>query len=197
MMQHLLLAPLTPDDPGREPMEWYCEPPAWRDENGVLTVTTAHGSDFWRMTHYGFVRDNGHFFFDRVAGDFTAEVKVTGDYAALYDQAGLMARLDETTWLKTGVEYVEGVQQLSAVVTRDFSDWSVTPAPGNPTSLWLRLTRRGDTVEVHTSFDGQIYTLLRLAYFPPARPVQVGPMACSPDGPGFTARFEGFAISNP
>ena len=175
-------------------MEWHCEPPAWRDEGGVLTVTTAHGSDFWRKTHYGFVRDNGHFRFERVAGDFTAEVKVTGAYSALYDQAGLMVRLDEATWIKTGIEYVDSVQQRSAVVTHDVSDWSVAPAPGNPPSLWLRLTRQGDTVEIHTSLDGQTFSLLRLAYFPPAAAVQVGPMACSPDGPGFTARFEDFSI---
>lgn len=175
-------------------MEWHGEPPAWRDEDGVLTVTTAHGSDFWRKTHYGFVRDNGHFYFERVAGDFTAEVKVTGEYAAQYDQAGLMVRLDEANWIKTGIEYVDGAQQLSAVVTHDFSDWSVAPTPDNPPMLWLRLIRQGDTVEVYTSFDGQTYSLLRLAYFPPGAEVQVGPMACSPDGPGFTARFEGFSI---
>lgn len=175
-------------------MEWHCEPPAWRDDEGAITVTTAHGSDFWRKTHYGFVRDNGHFFFERVAGDFAAEAKITGDYTALYDQAGLMARLDEATWIKTGIEFVDGAQQLSAVVTRDYSDWSVAPAPDNPSSLWLRLTRQGDTIEIHTSFDGQTYTMLRLAYFPPAEPVQVGIMACSPEGPGFTARFEDFSV---
>lgn len=175
-------------------MEWHCEPPAWTDDNGVITVTTAHGSDFWRMTHYGFVRDNGHFYFDRLAGDFVAEVKVTGAYAALYDQAGLMVRLDEANWIKTGIEYVDGVQQISAVVTRDYSDWSIVPAPQNPPSLWVRLTRQGDTVEIHTSFDGQTFTMRRLAWFPPAQTVQVGIMACSPDGPGFTARFEDFSV---
>lgn len=175
-------------------MEWHCEPPAWRDEDGVITVTTAHGSDFWRKTHYGFVRDNGHFYFDRIAGGFVVEAKITGDYAALYDQAGLMVRLDEANWIKTGIELVDGAQQVSAVVTRDTSDWSVMPAPGNPTALWLRLTRQGDTIEIHTSFDGQIYTLLRLAYFPPGDVARVGIMACSPEGPGFTARFEAFSI---
>src|SRR5690242_2644914 len=121
--------------PGEGMMEWHCEPPAWRDEGGVLTVTTAHGSDFWRKTHYGFVRDSGHVRFERVSGDFTVEVKVTGEYAALYDQAGLMVRLDEANWIKTGIEYVEGAQQLSAVATRYVSDRSVAPAPRTPPSL--------------------------------------------------------------
>ena len=33
-----------------------------------------------------------------------------------------MVRLDEANWLKCGIEFVEGVQQVSAVVTRDYSD---------------------------------------------------------------------------
>ena len=176
-------------------MEWQNEPPAWRDEDGVIELTTAPGTDFWRVTHYGFVRDNGHVRFDRVAGDFVATVRVTGAYAAQYDQAGLMVRLDAATWIKTGIEFVDGAQQVSAVVTREVSDWSVMPAPRDAAALWLRLTRRGDAVEIHASFDGQTYALVRLAPFPPAVPVQVGVMACSPDGPGFTARFEQFMVS--
>jgi regulation of enolase protein 1 (concanavalin A-like superfamily) len=42
-------------------MDWLNEPPAWREEDGVLTVTTGLKTDFWRETHYGFVRDDGHF----------------------------------------------------------------------------------------------------------------------------------------
>jgi uncharacterized protein len=89
-------------------MEWLNEPPRWREQGGRLSVVTAGGTDFWRTTHYGFVRDSGHFRFDRVSGDFTAEVMVSGDHRELYDQAGLMVRLDAAHWLKAGVEYVEG-----------------------------------------------------------------------------------------
>jgi uncharacterized protein len=61
------------------------------------------------------VRDSGHFRFDRVSSDFTAQVTVSGDYRELYDQAGLMLRLDAEHWLKAGVEYVEGRRMLSAL----------------------------------------------------------------------------------
>ena len=40
-------------------VERYNEPPAWRDEGNRLTVTTGPDSDFWRVTHDGFVRDTG------------------------------------------------------------------------------------------------------------------------------------------
>ena len=62
--------------------------------------------------------------------DFVASVKVTGQYKALYDQAGLMLRLDDQNWIKTGIEYVDERQNVSAVVTREFSDWSrLSPEP--------------------------------------------------------------------
>ncbi len=123
-------------------MEWLNEPPAWERRGDDLVVTAGPKTDFWRTTHYGFVRDNGHFWSRLWAGDFVAEVKVTGDYRDLYDQAGLMVRLDETVWLKCGVEFVDGVQQASAVVTRDHSDWSVAPLPGNPLPLAPRRPHR-------------------------------------------------------
>ena len=77
----------------------------------TFAVTTEHDTDFWRETHYGFIRGpNGHFYYQEVSGDFRCEVKVSGHYAALDDQAGLMVRLDAMTWLKAGIEFVEGVQ---------------------------------------------------------------------------------------
>jgi len=59
-------------------VEWYNEPPAWRDEGECLTVTRGPDSDFWRVTHYGFVRDTGHLRYRTIAGDATAEVWVRG-----------------------------------------------------------------------------------------------------------------------
>ncbi|MCU1251109.1 MAG: methylase involved in ubiquinone/menaquinone biosynthesis, partial [Edaphobacter sp.] len=45
---------------------------------------------------------------------------------------------------RRGFEYVHGVQNISAVVTRDVSDWSVIPRRDNSESLWLRMQRQGD-----------------------------------------------------
>ncbi len=37
---------------------------------------------------------------------YSIEATVTGDYEALYDQAGLMLRLDERNWIKAGIASV-------------------------------------------------------------------------------------------
>ncbi|WP_414514460.1 DUF1349 domain-containing protein [Nostoc sp. PCC 9305] len=175
-------------------MEWYNEPPVWEVKDKAIAITSGAKTDFWRETHYGFIRDNGHFFYQKIQGDFIAEVKISGQYQDLYDQAGLMVRLDELNWLKCGIEFVNGVQQVSAVVTRNYSDWSVIPMPQNPSAIWVRVTRRSTAIEVEYSLNGTEYTMLRLAYLTPVETVSVGVMCASPEGNGFQTRFEKFQI---
>lgn len=176
-------------------MEWYNEPPHWQVQEDKFTVRSGAKTDFWRETHYGFIRDNGNFFYQTVTGDFTVEVKISGEYRELYDQAGLMLRLDESHWIKCGIEFVEGVQQVSAVVTRTYSDWSIVPMPQNPSFLRLRVVRRGTAVEVQYSLNETDYQMLRLAYLTPVETINVGVMCASPEGNGFPVTFEEFKIS--
>jgi regulation of enolase protein 1 (concanavalin A-like superfamily) len=178
-------------------MQWYNEPSIWNEQAEIVDVNAGANTDFWQKTHYNFRRDNGNFYYQKVKDNFTAEVKVIGQYQALYDQAGLMIRENENTWLKCGIEYVEGVQNVSAVVTRDYSDWSVVPLSQAPVALWLRVQRRSETVEVQYSLDGDNYQMLRLAYLTDAETVQVGLMCASPQGEGFSVTFESFKITQP
>jgi uncharacterized protein len=176
-------------------MEWINEPPKWSAEGETITVTAGGQTDFWRKTHANFIADSGHFYQQAVTGDFEMTVKVSGKYATLYDQAGMMIRLDDSNWIKCGIELVEDVQQASVVVTRDYSDWSVIPLPEKPPVIWLRLVRLGNTVEVYFSLDGESYTLMRQAYMIPAPKLQAGLMCAAPKGDGFNVTFEGFTIT--
>lgn len=173
---------------------WYNEPRKWNLSEGALRLEVEGKTDFWRRTHYGFVRDNGHFWSRTLKGDFEANVKLTAEYIDLYDQAGFMIRLDAENWIKAGVEYVHGVQQASVVVTREFSDWSVKALNDNLPVIWLKLIRGHDYVEIKYSKDARNYEMLRLAYFPPATEVQIGLMAAAPEGKGFKAVFEEFRL---
>lgn len=171
--------------------------PERHSTDGTLNVTTGQETDFWRETFYGFVRDNGHFGFVEAGGNFSAEVSFRGDYQALYDQAGMMLRLDETTWLKAGIEYTDGQQHLSVVVTRGVSDWSVLPLATAPDEVRLRLTRLGSAVLVQYSLDAQPWAMLRLAALTDAETLHVGVMCCSPQRAGFEATFSDFRLGEP
>ena len=175
--------------------KWHNEPPDWKHQEQTLSVTSGLKTDFWRKTHYGFIRDNGHFYYQEVTGNFRADVKIIGKYEVLYDQAGLMIRENDLTWLKCGIEFVNDVQYASAVVTRDYSDWSVVQLPQNTAYLWLRLERFEGAVEVKYSLDCEQYTMLRLAYLSEAQTLQVGPMCASPEREGFQVVFEDFQIT--
>ncbi|MEV7682035.1 DUF1349 domain-containing protein [Streptomyces sp. NPDC088341] len=171
---------------------WLNPPAHWSPYDDALDVTTAPDTDFWVTTHYGFVRDTGHALLRPVPGNFVLRATFTGDYREQYDQAGLLLRADEKNWIKTGIEYVDGRQQLSAVVTREVSDWNVVPLAhltDSPAPVTVEMRREGDTVTIHYGIDGSPATMLRLAYFPPDVAAQAGPMCASPDGKGFTARF--------
>lgn len=146
------------------------------------------------MTHYGFIRDNGPFRFQEQSGDFEAKVKVIGHYHELYHQAGLMIRLDEKNWIKTGIEFVDGKQNISAVATREVSDWSVISRNDSPEFIWLRLQRRGDAVKIEFSLDDVSWSMLRLAYFPSDVPVKIGMVAAAPGKQEFAVTFDHFTV---
>src|ERR1051325_635647 len=106
--------------------KWLNEPESWHADATGLTLTTGDKTDFWRETYYGFTRDSGHFLAFPAAESFTAQIRVRGEFRTLYDQAGLMVRLDQNRWVKTGVEFTDGDAFLSTVVTDGRSDWSVS-----------------------------------------------------------------------
>jgi len=174
---------------------WNNAPTSFKENGETLTVTVPAGTDYWRMTHYGFIRDNGPFRYETQSGNFEAKVQISGEYHELYHQAGLMIRIDERNWIKTGIEFVNGHQNVSAVVTREFSDWSVLPRSDSPTSIWMRLQRFNDTVQISCSLDGSKWSMVRLAYFPPDVPVQIGMVAAAPGKQSFEVRFDHFSIS--
>jgi len=176
-------------------MQWLNEPPNWSASDNKLVVKTAPKTDFWRITHYGFIRDTGHFYWDAIATNFTVEVKIRGHYQDLYDQAGLMVRADEKHWIKTGIEYVDGIQHLSAVVTHEYSDWSMTPLQNPPEYLQLRLERRQEAIQIfYWEQQASDYIPFRMTYLPTTEALQVGLMCASPEGNGYEASFEDYQV---
>ena len=174
---------------------WLNRPTHWSETGDTLSETAPPGTDYWRVTHYGFIRDSGPFRYQVQTGNFEAKVRIAGKYHELYHQAGLMIRIDEQNWIKAGIEFLNGKQSVSAVVTREFSDWSVLPCSDNPAFLWLRMQRYHDTVQVSYSRDNQEWSMIRLAYFPPQVPVNIGIMAAAPGKEALEVSFDHFSVS--
>lgn len=177
-------------------MQWFNEPLNWEIKNPTTFVMQVPGkTDYWRITHYGFTIDDAPFYYTTYGGEFEVKVKITGNYKTIYDQMGLMLRIDHKNWIKTGVEFVNGKQNVSTVVTHKTSDWSVVELDNSPKSIWIKAVRRLDAVEVFYSLNDRDYTMIRTCYFQDNFPVQVGIMGASPDGDGFEAIFENFKVT--
>ena len=177
-------------------MQWFNEPEKWNIKDNALIMNVTANSDYWRISHYGFTVDDAPFYYANYGGEFEAKVKLTGNYIARFDQMGLMIRIDEKNYIKTGVEFVDGKFNVSTVVTHDKSDWSVTTLEKVPPFIWIKAVRRLDAVEIFYSFDDKNYIMTRNAPLQDNTPVMVGLMAASPDGKGFEAKFENFTVKH-
>ncbi|WP_046868115.1 DUF1349 domain-containing protein [Microvirga massiliensis] len=180
-----------------EHCHWLNEPDRWALLPDGLMVTTNQATDFWRETHYGFIRDSGHFFAREVHGGFTASLRVRAQYEALYDQAGIMVRIDETTWLKAGIELADGEALLGSVLTTGQSDWATGPFRGDASDFWIRVTVERGVLRLQASADGQRWPLMRLCPFPVAERSWVGPMCCTPERAGLDVLFSDFTVAPP
>jgi len=113
-------------------LQWFSPPANFRivqpQSGGGLEISPDSKKDFWRDTYYTPLlrKDDGHFLYlpVDVNDDVVVQARFTLFPRHQFDQAGLMARLDQDHWLKTGIEYVDGSARLSCVVTNVCSDWS-------------------------------------------------------------------------
>jgi len=176
-------------------MSWFNTPATEFYDSGAVTARCKGKTDFWRKTFYGYVNDNGHFLHLPAQGEFQFQARVSGNYSQLYDQAGIMVRLDERNWLKCGSEFFEGRRWASVVATRDFSDWSTMEDLTQTGPVYWRVLRKKDSLEAQCSIDGAKYTTVRQAYFPARVSVEVGVMCAAPEGSGFDSTFDQLEIS--
>ena len=179
-----------------EKMQWFNEPAEWNINGDVFTMFVTPQTDYWRISHYGFTVDDAPFYYATYGGEFEAKVKISGEYKARFDQACMMLRIDKENYIKTGIEFVDGKYNLSAVVTHHTSDWSVIKLDKPVPYIWIKAVRRLDAIEIYYSFDDKEYTMMRNAWMQDNTPIMVGLMGASPDGQGFNAVFEHFQVKH-
>lgn len=184
-----MTSPIDHDVPWSD-ATWLNPPAAAVADSTGLLVTAREGSDFWRTTSYGFVRDDGHALLTAFPPHSAVEVTFVADFAELYDQAGVLVRVDAGTWIKAGVEMSDGEPQLGAVVTHGTSDWSLAPVPDwAGQEVTVRVSRSGDAVTVRARHADGPWRLVRLAWLDPAAEARAGLFCCSPQRAGLTVRF--------
>ncbi|QPF86053.1 DUF1349 domain-containing protein [Bradyrhizobium genosp. L] len=182
---------------GRPDGVWLNEPERWSANGDSLELVTDEATDFWRETHYGFIRDSGHFLGFPAGEAFTAELRVQGDFRELYDQAGIMVRADAQHWVKAGIEFSDGNPMLGSVLTDGRSDWATARYSHDAADFRIRATVANGVLRLQVSADGRHWPLMRLAPFPKANSYLVGPMACTPERAGLKVVFSEFYLTPP
>jgi regulation of enolase protein 1 (concanavalin A-like superfamily) len=169
---------------------WTNAPAHWEVADDGMRVTAAEGSDAWRITSYGFVHDTEHALLMSLAQGTAMEVSFHLDFSAQFDQAGLFVKVDDSTWIKAGVERSDGEDSLGAVVTRGVSDWSLSPVPGwHGRLVTIRASRSGDALTVRARVDDEPWRLVRVAPLDPDSAVTAGPMCCAPSRAALIVHF--------
>lgn len=163
-------------------------------DGDALRVTAIEGSDAWRTTAYGFVRDAEHALLAPLAVGEAMEVVFAADFTAPFDQAGLFVRADDEHWMKAGVELADGVLGVGAVVTDVMSDWSIGAVPEwSGRALRVRVSRGTDALTVRAGVDGDPLRLVRVAPFRGDLAAAAGPFVCAPTRAGLEVVFTEWA----
>jgi regulation of enolase protein 1 (concanavalin A-like superfamily) len=158
-----------------------------------LKVTTAHESDFWRNTSYGFVHDSGHALLKDFPEHSSMEVTFVLDYSGHFDQAGIIVYSDSQHWIKAGVESADGSPQVGAVVTSMNSDWSLAPVPQwMGREVTVRASRTTDALTIRARC-GDDDLLIRLAPIDPSLSWRGGPHCASPVSTSLDVTFTHWA----
>lgn len=164
--------PITTFDDPR--LEWLNEPSSWGekescDEEGFggsctveekqMTLTPPSKKDFWRRTFYQptMIKGDASALVCTVPADEEICVEVCFEFTPKeqFDQCGVLVYLDESHWLKTGIEYADGSPRISCVVCNLFSDWSVMPWQSTAARIRIHKMNHGSSVVVEcNTIDG-------------------------------------------
>ncbi|WUL62420.1 DUF1349 domain-containing protein [Streptomyces sp. NBC_00344] len=175
--------------------DWLNPPRTAAADGSDLVVTTRDRTDFWRTTGYGFVHDDGHALLTELSAGSAVEVTFVAEFGTLYDQAGVMVRVDPETWIKAGVELTDSAPHLGAVVTHGRSDWSMAPVPEwAGRQVTVRASRAGNAVTIRARCEDSPWRMVRLAPLDPAAAASAGPFCCSPLREGLEVRFSRFTV---
>lgn len=178
--------------------QWSHQPQRVEHRGGDLVVTAKQGSDAWRHTSYGFVHDSEHALLAPFRPEQSVEVDFSARFSEQFDQAGIFLRASPERWIKAGVEFVDGVLSLGAVVTDEFSDWSAAPVQDwAGARIRVRASWSGGAVTIRAGVAGDALQMVRVAPFRPSEEVSAGPFLCAPTNAGLEVGFTRWRVAAP
>ena len=194
-------------DPG---LSWLNQPESatFAGSDG-LKVTPKPGADFWCKSYRTppHCENSGHALLSLIPADVREcclQTEFTIRDHARYDQAGAMVYLDDTHWLKTGLEVEGGKIKMSCVVTNGASDWSYKAWPTKEAQMKITLKRYSGLCECEVECkNGDGWDFLRDAviFYPDGKKevdIRAGLLCAAPkkekEGEGMDAFFKSLSI---
>ena len=180
-------------------LQWQGRLDSYKLQDGVgLLVQPSEKTDFWSKTYYDppFVKDDGVTLTYKVpveVNTWSLELQFSLEAYNQFDQAGIIVQVDSARWMKTGIEYVDGIPRMGAVVTNNYSDWSTQPWRGETSNYKIRVSRIRHSLVAEYHDDDKKWNFMRIARLTdieaPDTSVSVGAYTCAPTKSGMTATF--------
>lgn len=180
-------------------LRWQGRLDSYKLQDGVgLLVQPSDKTDFWSKTYYDppFVKNDGVTLTYQVpvgVNTWSLEVHFSLEAHNQFDQAGIIVQIDSARWMKTGIEYVDGIPRMGAVVTNNYSDWSTQLWEGGTSQFKVRVSRIRHSLvaEYHANNQWNFMRITRLTDIEaPDTIVSVGAYTCAPTKSGMTANFQ-------
>ena len=182
--------------------QWINQPQHFTIGHESITITTEPHTDFWQRTYYGFQHDNAPALLLTSDRNFSFITRVSFNYQARFDQAGVIIYVDHDNWFKASIEYENtDMSRLGSVVTNQgYSDWATTDI-STISSIWYRLSRRGADFLIEHSLNGTDFKQMRIFHLSAlgdtdATAAKFGVYACSPLNSSFMATFEYLSLTD-
>lgn len=138
---------------------------------------------------------NAPFYYIEVDGDFVMRVKVAHDFKDTYDSASIMIMIDMQNWAKACFEKTDfGTHAAVSVVTRNGESDDANGCNIDSNSVWLQITRVGNSFAFHFSEDGVTYYMMRFFNLSAGKTIKVGLLAQAPQGNGGIRTYENLTI---
>ena len=138
---------------------------------------------------------NAPFYYTEVDGDFVMRVKVAHVFKDTYDSASIMIMIDMQNWAKACFEKTDfGTHAAVSVVTRNGESDDANGCNIDSNSVWLQITRVGNSFAFHFSEDGVTYYMMRFFNLSAGKTIKVGLLAQAPQGNGGIRTYENLTI---